>query len=104
MARKVNEAAQRARKAEQEKIAKMGEQEKKVYMQRKRMESAKKAGTLRVNRALKAVRGIGDLSRRRRHFTAEDITKIINAVNDAWKREAGRWTSGAESTESKFSL
>lgn len=104
MARKVNQNAIAARKAEQEKLAKMGEQEKKIYLQQKRMHSAKKVAKVRVNRALKALRGIGELSRRRRHFTAEDITKIISAVNDAWTREAKRWASGAESSEPEFSL
>lgn len=104
MARKVNESAAHARKLEAEKLAKMGEQEKKVYLQQKRMANAKKSAKVRVNRAIRALRGIGDLSRKRRSFTAEDISKIISAVNDTWTREAKRWSSGSESNEPEFSL
>lgn len=103
--RKINPAAAAARKAEAEKLAKMGEQEKKLYIQKKRREQAAKTATIRVRRALRAIKGMEQLARKKAYFTPEETAKIISVVNDAWKRAAERWTNAAKvSQEEEFSL
>lgn len=99
--------AAHARKMRAEKLAKMSDQEKTVFLQQERMEKFKKLAGIRVSRALRALTGVKQLGNRKKYgYTTEDTAKIFTVLNDRLKDAYNRFQDTTEQTRRKeeFSL
>lgn len=72
-------------------------QEKKVLTQQERAEKWSKLITIRVNRALRALQGIGQLGSKKKYaYTGEQVAKVFTALNNELKNAADRFNATAE--------
>lgn len=96
-----------ARKARAEKLGKMSDQEKTVYLQHERMERFKKLAGIRVSRALRALSAVKQLGNRKKYgYTPDDTAKIFSALNARLKDAFERFqaSDSGKSMKEEFTL